>query len=117
VIAHHIPVALEAAVRLRTALEGAADALAAANLDLLLASEAAIEDALADLPPLEGLDGPDRAALRAELDRVRAELLRCRRLGSGLGDFIRVSFDAQGRGGGYGRPDAAYAGHALNERV
>ena len=44
-------------------------------------------------------------------------LLRCRRLGSALGDFIRVTFEAQGRETGYGPPDDAYAGHAVNARV
>ncbi len=110
-------IALRAAIRLRAALEQTAEALASPNLDTLLACEAAIEGALADLPPLENLEPAQRAFVRIELDRARAALLRCRRLGSALGDFIRLSFEAQGRVTGYGRPDVAYAGHAVNERV
>lgn len=110
-------VALRAVMRLRGALEQSAEALAAPSLAPLLACEAAIEGALADLPRLGELDPDQRASVRAELDRARSALLRCRRLGSALGDFIRVSFEAQGRVVGYGRPEAAYAGHAFNERV
>jgi hypothetical protein len=117
VTADQTPAALQAAARLRTTLEAAADALATADLTALLATEAAIDAALADLPSLDGLVPADRAAVRAELDAARGALLRCRRLGSGLGDFIRVSFDAQGRGAVYGRPDVSFAGYAFNERV
>jgi hypothetical protein len=109
--------ALEAAVRLRSALEATAEALAAPDLSALLASEAAVETALAELPPLDRLEPAQRASVRAELDRARGALLRCRRLGSALGDFIRVSFEAQGRGSGYGRPDLTFAGYTFNERV
>jgi hypothetical protein len=109
--------ALQAVRRLRRALEQAAEALAAPNLELLLGCEPAIEVALAGLPPLESLDPGDRVAVGTELDRVSAALGRCRRLGSGLGDFIRVSLEAQGREVGYGRPAAAYAGHTISERV
>lgn len=106
-----------AIVRLRRALEASADALASPTLDGLLAAELAIEGALADLPPLESVDSPERALVRAELDRARAALLRCRRLGSALGDFIRVSFEAHGRSSGYGHYEPVFAGRALNERV
>jgi len=47
--------------------------------------------------------------------------LRCRRLGSALSDFIRLSFEAQGRAPGYGPRDGAaplaYAGRGLNTRA
>ena len=109
--------ALQAALRLRTALEQTAEALASPRLEALLASETALEDALGEFPRLEGLDAAGRALVRAELEQARLALLRCRRLGSALGDFVRLSFDAQGRGSGYGRPSVVYAGHALNERV
>lgn len=110
--------AVQAANRLRGALELAADALASPRLDTLLACEAAIEEALSDLPPLEHLPHAERVLVRGELDRARAALLRCRRLGSSLGDFIRLSFEAQGRAQGYGGGEAlAFAGRALNERV
>ena len=109
--------ALQAAARLRTALEQTAEALASSRLDAILASESAIEDALGELPPLDGLDDAARARVRADLEQARLALLRCRRLGSALADFVRLSFDAQGRGTGYGRPSIAIAGRALNERV
>jgi hypothetical protein len=108
---------LPAVVRLRAALEEAAGALASPSLDRLLASELAIEEALAELPPLEHVDPAERALVRAELERVRVALLRCRRLGSGLGDFIRLSFEAHGRSSGYGHPEPVFAGRALNQRV
>jgi hypothetical protein len=109
--------AIRAAGRLRSALEQVAAALAAPRLDTLLACEAAIEEALSDLPPLENLDAAERMIVRGELDRARAALLRCRRLGSSLGDFIRLTFEAQGRSTGYGRTGHAYAGHQFNERM
>ena len=108
--------ALQAAARLRRALEQTAEALASPRLEHLLASETAIEEALGELPRLDGLDAAGRAAVRHELERARLALLRCRRLGSALGDFVRLSFDAQGRGG-YGRPSVTYAGRELNARV
>jgi hypothetical protein len=108
---------LDGARRLRAALEASADALARPSLDALLASELAVEAALAELPPVGTLTAEDRALVRAELDGARSALLRCRRLGSGLTDFIRLSFEAQGRVPGYGQPEPVYAGRALNERV
>ncbi|MGH9373616.1 MAG: hypothetical protein ACRD15_19015, partial [Vicinamibacterales bacterium] len=102
--------ALHAASRLRSALEQAAQALASPGVETLLSSEVAIDGALADLPPLDDLAPGERLLVRAELDRARAALLRCRRLGSALGDFIRLSLEAQGRGTGYGRPEPAFAG-------
>jgi hypothetical protein len=109
--------AVRAAGRLRSALEQAAAALASPQLDTLLACEAAIEEALADLPPLEALDPAERTFVRGELDRARAALLRCRRLGSSLGEFIRLTFEAQGRSTGYGRTGLVYPGHQFNERM
>ena len=111
------PGILPAIVRLRSALEASADALASPTLDGLLAAELAIEGALADLPPLDDAAAPERALARAELDRARAALLRCRRLGSALGDFVRLSFEAHGRSSGYGSYEPVIAGRTLNERV
>jgi hypothetical protein len=109
--------AVQAAARLREALERTADAFAMPELDAILACEAAIEQALTDLPPVDSLDEAERAAVRAELDNARAALLRCRRLGVSLSEFVRLSFEAQGRGGLYGQPMAAFAGHALDKRA
>jgi hypothetical protein len=46
--------------------------------------------------------------------------MRCRRLGASLGDFVRISLEAQGHRPEYGpRPGATmpYAGQALDTRV
>ena len=112
--------AVTAVSRLREALEHTAAALAHPRLEALLDGEAAIEQALSAMPSLDDLPADERAAVRRELERARGTLLRCRRLGTALRDFIRVSFEAQGRGDDYGPRCAAplnYAGQALNARV
>jgi hypothetical protein len=93
------------AVRLRDALETLAAALTGVRLDALLASEARLADILADvarLPPGPGSSW-DRAATARELAAARTMLLRCRRLGSTMGEVARISLAAQGRQSGYGR--------------
>jgi hypothetical protein len=112
--------AVNAASNLREALERTAAALACPRLETLLAGEAAIEDALSAIPALDELPADERLAVRHELERARGALLRCRRLGTSLRDYIRFSFEAQGRGSDYGpRQSAAgdYAGQAVNARV
>jgi hypothetical protein len=115
------PRAIAAAAQLREALEQTADALAQARLDSLLAGEATLEHALARLGPVHGLSAAERAVVREELDRARAALLRCRRLGSAMSDFIRLSFDAQGRAPSYGPREGAatpaYAGRGFDTRA
>ena len=115
------PRAIVAAAQLREALEHTADALAHARLDGLLAGEAALEDALANLVPVQGLSAAERTVVRDELERSLAALLRCRRLGSSLTDFVRLSFEAQGRAPGYGPRDGvaplAFAGRGFNTRA
>ena len=106
-----------AAAQLSEALERAAAALASPNLEALLACEADIEAALAALPPVTTFVPEERPAVRAELERARAALLRCRRLGAALNEFVRLSFEAQGRTTGYGRQEPALAGQSLNARV
>jgi hypothetical protein len=112
--------ALHAASNLREALERTAAALASPRLEALLAGEAAIASALSAIPALEQLADDERLAVQRELERARGALMRCRRLGTSLREFIRISFEAQGRGDEYGpRQSAAnvYAGQALNARV
>ena len=115
------PRSIAAAAQLREALEHTAGALAQARLDGLLTGEAVLEEALASLMPLQGLSPAERAVVREELERARGALLRCRRLGSALSDFVRLSFEAQGRAPGYGPRDGAathaYAGRGLNTRA
>jgi hypothetical protein len=89
------------AAHLRRALEQSAAALAGSNLDGLLAAEAALNDALAELPPLSTISSEDRNAIREDLEAARRALRRCRRLGASLSDFITLSLAAQGRAAGY----------------
>ena len=112
--------ALHSAAGLRQALDQVADALASPSVDALLAGEAAIERALADLPKLADLPRAERAHIRIELERAKHALLRCRRLGAALTEFVRVSLDVQERAPGYGRredSESLLSGRALNTRV
>ena len=118
--------ALAAASSLREALDHTAAALADPQLETLLAGEGAIEAALSampgvdDLPAFAGLPAEEQLLVRRELEHARGSLLRCRRLGTSLRDYIRLSFEAQGRGEEYGPRQSGpmtYAGQALNARV
>ena len=99
-MARHDTREIAAVTELGAALERLADALAKPQLDAILTGESAIEAALARMPSIL--------------------LIRCRRLGAALTDFVRISFEAQGRGPAYG-PRAGspptYNGSALNTRV
>lgn len=112
--AHHV-----AAVRcVRAALEHTADALAGARLDDLLAAEQGLAQALAALSPADRIPVPEteREPLREELARLRAVLIRCRRLGLTLTEFVRISSSALGLTAGYdrgGRVPVPTSGHAL----
>lgn len=112
--------AMAAAANLRDALEQAAAALANPRLETLLTGERAIEAALSVMPALDALPADEKLVVRRELERARGALLRCRRLGASLRDYIRCSFEAQGRGDDYGPRQSAgvpYAGQTLNARV
>jgi hypothetical protein len=102
--------ALQSTEGLRQALDQVAAALASPNLKALLESEAAIERALADLPTLTDLPRAERAKVRVELERARGALLRCRRLGAALTEFVRVTLDVQGG-------ERTYTGRSLNTRA
>ena len=110
--------AVAAVARLRAALEQTAGALARPDLETLLAGESEIEVALAELPATYELSPEERRAVRAEVGRAHAALLRCRRLGAALGSFVRISLEAQGLNE-YGprRIATSYAGQALDQRV
>ena len=111
---------LTAVSRLRIALEDTATALAAADLDGLLAADTALQAALHALPALSSVDPADRSVFRRELEAAAAALLRCRRLGVGLTDFVRISLDAHGGQLGY-EPTrtaaAALSGRGFTQRV
>jgi hypothetical protein len=87
--------------RLRAALEETAVALATADLDRLLTAETALQAALYELPFMGAVDPSERLLFRRDLEGASAALLRCRRLGAGLSDFVRISLDAQGGQLGY----------------
>jgi hypothetical protein len=109
--------AIVAVKGLREAVERAADALASPRVEALLACEAAIEAALSDVTLPSGLAADERAAVRAEIDAARGALLRCRRLGASLTEFIRLSFESHGGSVGYGSTEPVYSGHTLDARV
>jgi hypothetical protein len=108
---------IHAAERLTAALEATAAALAAPTLDALLASEAALQHAVAALPRPGLLAPAERVMLRQQLESARTALARCRRLGDSFSDFIRISLDAQGAAIGYDRSRPVPAGHSLNTRA
>lgn len=86
---------LAAAAALRQAVEQSASALAAPTVEGLLASEVAVGEALAALAPIlaghiEPGSDAERAALRQEIEATRQGLIRCRRLGTSLSEFIRI---------------------------
>jgi hypothetical protein len=93
---------LSGANALATALETLAHALVHTDVDQMLACEAEIETALAQLP-CAGHQPKDVAALMRELDRARTALVHCQRLGHNLLAITSLSLAAQGRGRSYGR--------------
>ena len=111
---------LTAVSRLRSALEGTAMALATADLDRLLAADTALQGALQALPRLTSVNPEERLQFRRELEAAAAALIRCRRLGVGLSDFVRISLEAHGGQLGY-EPTrtaaAALTGRGFTHRV
>ena len=98
---------------LRLALDRLGESLAHAELDELLAAETQLEAALTTLGGLLTSGASIDPDLRAELDGVRASLVRCRRLGNSLGEFVRLSLQAYGTDERYdrrgrGRDDVAF---------
>ncbi len=110
--------AAAAVMRLRLALERTAAALVQPDVERLLAGESEIERALAELPAVYSLPDEERRAVRVEVEGAHQALLRCRRLGSALDSFVRISLEAQGRSE-YGprRTATPYAAQALDARV
>jgi hypothetical protein len=104
--------------RLEAALDGLAGALAAGDLEGMLAAEPALALALASLPRAEAA-ARDTDGLRARLLEARRALRRCERLGAGLDRFVSCSLTAQGRALSYERDGgtaARHGGHALTAR-
>jgi hypothetical protein len=91
----------EAVGRVCEALEELATVLGRADLDGLLAAEAELESAAADVAMLASLPMEQRRALREEAEAARRALMRCERLGSSLTGFARASLEARGAAVGY----------------
>ena len=109
-----------AAVRLRSALDAAAAALARPDLDALLAAESALTAAFADLSFLRTLGERERASMRDELLAAQTALRRASRLGASLNDFIALSLQAHGQSAGYDPARvtaAALSGRGFHARV
>jgi hypothetical protein len=68
----------------------------------MLGSEARLQTAVEEAASVTTLAVTDRRRLAEEVDRTRAALMRCRRLGASLEDFVRASFEAHGGSVGYG---------------
>ena len=105
---------------IRVALEQTANALAKARLDDLLAAAEALEMAIARNERAQPPPSEDAERLRGEVEAARAALLRCRRLGVSLSDFVRATFDAHGAATDYDSARQAAAemtGRGLNTSV
>jgi len=98
--------ALSATARVRASLEAIAGALLSPDLDHLLAEEQELGAALHALGRVRGVDAGERAAMREELRRTGAALVRCRAFGSVLDDATRATLASQGRGAEYDRAGA-----------
>jgi hypothetical protein len=101
-----VPDFVQSAANLRRSLEDAADALANADLERLLACETRIHAALTHIATSD-LTPEGRARLSEEIERTRHALARCRRLGFALSDFVRMSLTAQGLNERYSRSGAS----------
>ena len=71
---------------------------------------------------MQGLPSEEREAVRRELEAAERALLRCRRLGSTLTDYVRLtlaSHNAQAPSGysSDARSETDYAGRTVNARV
>ncbi len=104
--------------RLNAALGQLGDALAAGDLDAILAAEPVLALAVASLSDVAA-PASDRTALHSALLDARQALRRCERLGAGLDRFVSCSLTAQARALSYERDGGTAArpgGHALTAR-
>jgi hypothetical protein len=97
-----VPDFVQSAVNLRLSLEEAANALAAADMERLLACETRIHAALTQIASSD-MSAEGRARLAEEIHLTRQALARCRRFGFALSDFVRIGLTAQGLDECYGR--------------
>lgn len=104
------------------ALERAAAAFGSANLEELFAVEPELADAAATLTSLAEAPGPLDRSMAEELERARAALAQCRRLGASLDDTARASLAIYGFSEpAYGRdslvPAQLRTEHSVNARA
>lgn len=90
-----------ALVCLREALDALGDALVAADMDGLTASEVRLGQAVANAR--EATYTPPEPHLHGEIDRLWLALERCRRLGASLDDIVGATLVAHGQGATYDR--------------
>jgi hypothetical protein len=95
--------------RLAGVLNELADAMAAGDLDAMLAAEPRLAHLASALATLGPGAPPETDVLRSAILEARLALHRCQRLGSGLATFIECSLAAQGGGAGYERHGLAHA--------
>jgi hypothetical protein len=110
-----------AAARLRAALDATASSLAQPSLDGLLAAEAELTRACADLSFIRSFDEATRLSVRDDLVAAQESLIRSNRLGASLLEFVRVSLDARAQATGddvdVARATAALSGRAVRMRA
>jgi|GEM_PF-2668862 hypothetical protein len=94
--------AIEAARRLRAALDAGSEAMRDARLDGLVAAESRLAAAVASWPGADACRPPaDRSLLRDEVARLQSSLERCRRLGLLLEAFAAASLSVRAASSGY----------------
>jgi hypothetical protein len=93
---------VEAAGRIRAALDDGSKAMTDVRLDGLVSAESRLAAAVASWPGAE-VSGPpvDRGPLREEVARLQSSLERCKRLGLLLEAFATASLSARAVSGGY----------------
>ena len=115
-----VPV-LEQARELREVLEALAVALGRGDAAAVLATEPALQAAVAANGSAGSLPAQDRAATAAELQLARAALARCRAVGAATTALTGVTLDVLGGAGSYSRYGAgqprAPRGRDLHARV
>lgn len=97
------PPVLLALERLRTALEAVAAALSSPDEPALMAAEAGLASALAEVAAIRTVRPAERLSLAREVAQARAALMRCRILGAAALDTVHATLVSQGRAPGYDR--------------
>jgi hypothetical protein len=106
------PPAAAVVCHVRRLLDTIGDALVESRIDPLLTAEQDLEDALRALAAFHAteLDATGRAAIRDEVQRCRAALERCRRLGAARECFTALVLEGTGRLATYTRAGEAPTG-------